>query len=269
MTVTGLFTYPIKSLAGISLHSAPISLRGLHLDRRWMLVDADGLHITQREIPEMALLQPSFENGHLIVRHKQKDIPPLSISDAPSSQEWKSVQVWDYQGQAAVAEATAHQWFSEVLQYPCQLVYMPNEVKRHLKPKYGKAGEIVGFADSCPLLVIGEASLADLNSKMEESVPMDRFRPNIVFSGGEAYDEDSWASFRIGETGIRGIRSCVRCQMIGINQDTAERNKEPLRTLNTYRNIGNGVIFGLHASWIAGEKEEISVGEEIQVLERR
>lgn len=269
MTVTGLFTYPIKSLAGISLDTAPISLRGLHLDRRWMLVDADGLHISQREIPEMALLQPGFEEGQLVIRHKQKDITPLRISATPSSIEWRNIQVWDYQGKAVLAEATAHQWFSEILQYPCQLVYMPEEVKRPLKPQYGKAGEIVGFADSCPLLVIGENTLADLNQRLAHPIPMNRFRPNIVCSGGEAYDEESWSSFRIGEVNFRGIRACVRCQMIGINQDTAVKHKEPLRTLSTYRNIGNKVIFGLHASWIEGEKKDIRVGEEVRVLGRR
>jgi uncharacterized protein YcbX len=269
MIVTGLFTYPIKSLAGIELNVAPVSLRGLHLDRRWMLVDEDGLHITQREIPEMALLQPGFEDGQLIVRHKRKDISPLRIGITPLSLKWRDVQVWDYRGKAVIAESSAERWFSEALQYPCQLVYMPEEVKRPLNPKYGKAGEIVGFADSCPLLVIGENTLAELNQRLEYPVPMDRFRPNIVFSGGDAYEEESWASFRIGKTDFRGIRACGRCQMIGINQDTAAINKEPLRTLSTYRNIGNKVIFGLHASWIEGGKEEIRVGEEIEVLGRR
>jgi uncharacterized protein YcbX len=167
MIVTGLFTYPIKSLAGIELNVAPVSLRGLHLDRRWMLVDEDGLHITQREIPEMALLQPGFEDGQLIVRHKRKDISPLRIAITPLSLKWRDVQVWDYRGKAVIAESSAERWFSEALQYPCQLVYMPEEVKRPLNPKYGKAGEIVGFADSCPLLVIGEASLAELNQRLD------------------------------------------------------------------------------------------------------
>lgn len=251
MHVTALYTYPIKSLAGISLPRARIEKRGLAYDRRWMLVDRDGLFLSQREIPQMALLLPDFTVDSLIIRRRHESLEPLAIPlHLPEDAKAMEVQVWDDRCTALQVGREADDWFSEVLGTRCQLVYMPEESIRPLDPAYGRPGEIAGFADSCPLLVIGEASLADLNKRLEQAVPMNRFRPNIVFSGGRPYEEESWKSFRIGDVPFRGIRSCSRCQITTIDQESAEIGKEPLRTLSAYRRQGHKILFGLHASWI-------------------
>jgi len=266
MHITALYTYPIKSLAGISLPKARIEKRGLAYDRRWMLVDRDGLFISQREIPQLALLLPGFSARDLIIRHRHESIEPLAIPfHPPEGARETEVQVWDDRCSALLVSREADEWFSEILRSQCHLVYMPDESIRPLDPAYGLAHEIAGFADSCPLLVIGEASLADLNQRLEHPVPINRFRPNIVFSGGRPYEEESWKNFRIGDVSFRGIRPCGRCRITTINQESAEAGKEPLRTLSTYRRQGHKVLFGLYASWMAedGEVPQVQVGDRV------
>ncbi|MCO6480261.1 MAG: MOSC domain-containing protein [Phaeodactylibacter sp.] len=271
MHITTLLTYPIKSLAGISLPRARVEARGLAYDRRWMLVDRDGLFLSQREIPRLALLLPDFSVDSLIVRHRYEGLEPLAVPLHPEEKaEEMEVQVWEDKCRALRVSREADEWFSAVLGAECHLVYMPEESRRPLDPSYGRPGEITGFADSCPLLVIGESSLADLNSRLESPVPMNRFRPNIVFAGGRPYEEEGWESFRIGEAFFRGIRPCSRCQVTTINQETADVGQEPLRTLASYRRQGKKVVFGLHASWVAekGKTPHVQVGDEIEAYPR-
>ena len=264
--ITALYAYPIKALAGISLPKARIEKRGLAYDRRWMLVDRDGLFISQREIPQLALLLPGFTTHGLIVRHRYEKLEPLAIPlHPPDGTKEREVQVWDDRCSALPVSREVDEWFSEALRTQCHLVYMPDNSIRPLDPAYGLAHEITGFADSCPLLVMGEASLADLNQRLEQPAPMNRFRPNIVFSGGRPYEEESWKNFRIGDVSFRGIRPCARCQVTTINQESAEASKEPLRTLSTYRRQGHKVLFGLYASWMAqdGERPDVQLGDRV------
>ena len=266
MHITALYTYPVKALAGISLPKARIEKRGLAYDRRWMLVDRDGLFISQREIPQLALLAPDLTVHELIIRHRLERLEPLAVPlHTPVDAKEMMVQIWDDHCTAVRVSQEADEWFSQVLQTHCHLVYMPDDSIRPLNPNYGRPGEITAFSDCCPLLVIGETSLAELNQRLEEPVLMNRFRPNIVFSGGQPYEEESWGNFRIGEAAFRGIRPCIRCQVITIDQESGEIGKEPLRTLSTYRRQGHKVIFGLHASWIEkeGKKPHLQVGDEV------
>ena len=264
MHVTSLYTYPIKSLAGISLPRARVEKRGLAYDRRWMLVDRDGLFISQREIPQMALLVPDLSVHDLIIRHRYEGLEPLSIPIHPPKDSAETeVQIWDDRCAALLVSRAADEWFTEALQTHCRLVYLPDE---SIRPLSGQPGEITSFADSCPLLVLGEATLGDLNARLEEPVPMNRFRPNIVFAGGQPYEEESWTGFRIGAVQFRGIRPCLRCQITTINQESAMVGKEPLRTLSTYRRKGHKVVFGLYASWMAqeGEVSHLQAGDELE-----
>jgi uncharacterized protein len=257
MQITALYTYPIKSLAGIPLQNAALTARGLAYDRRWMLLGHDGRFLTQRELPQMALLQPELTAEGLRIHHRSRQLVPLLLPlPGPEPAPRLDVQVWDDFCPAAPVGEEADGWFSEALQMQCRLVYMPEDVVRPLSPAYGQPGEIVGFADSCPLLVIGEASLAELNSRLASPVPMNRFRPNIVFSGGQAFEEDGWGNFYIGSVPLRGIRPCGRCQVVNIAQETGQPGKEPLRTLSTYRQRGHKILFGLHAAWLPQPGEE-------------
>ena len=122
---------------------------------------------------------------------------------------------------------------------------------------------MVSFADGYPFLIIGEASLAELNTKLSVSVPMSRFRPNFVFSGGNAFDEDNWASLTIGEAVFRAAKQCGRCVITTIDQDTGAKSDEPLRTLSQFRKVNNSVLYG---QYLLLEKEGMaSINDHISI----
>lgn len=267
--VSGLFVYPIKSLGGIAMAEVEVGIRGFKNDRRWMLVDPDGTFLSQRTYPKMALLKPELTGDQLTIHCLDQPIEPLKIPAAPPTYaETLHVSVWDSQCQAVCIGKEQDEWFSTALNTACRLVYMPDTVIRPINPKYARQQEYVSFADGYPYLIIGEAALADLNGRLEQRVPMDRFRPNIVYRGGKPYEEDHWQTFRMGALTFRGIKPCPRCQITTIDQKTAVTGKEPLKTLAKYRRQNNEVCFGLNACWVANKKMEnvIRVGDEIVVM---
>ncbi|MFT5833961.1 MAG: hypothetical protein ACI97N_001590 [Cognaticolwellia sp.] len=244
LILSEIWVYPIKSLGGISLKSSLVTKRGLKYDRRWMLVDENGRFLTQRSFPEMALLQVEILENGLKVYHKLNKREVLEISFEAKPLEYLKVQVWDDECDAHTVSEVANNWFSEVLNQKCRLVYMPEDSLRQLDKRYANDGDITGFADGYPILVIGESALDYLNDKLEESVPMNRFRPNLVFNGGKPNEEDNWKEFQIGEVGFYGVKPCARCLVTTINQDNATIGKEPLKTLASYRKVGKKVLFG-------------------------
>ena len=244
-TLTEINIYPIKSLGGITVRSAKVEKRGLEYDRRWMLVDSQGNFLSQRQHTQMALLQVEITDNGLLVTHKTREIAPLKIPFEANDEKSLLVNIWDDVCFAFEVTPEANAWFSEVLGIPCKLVYMPDHAIRHVEPEFARPKDIVSFADAYPFLIIGEESLHDLNEKLAKPVPMDRFRPNLVFSGGEAFDEDTWTEFSIGETTFYPVKPCYRCVVTTIDQQSAEKSAEPLKTLSTYRlGANNKVKFG-------------------------
>jgi len=243
LTVSELYIYPVKSLGGISLKEATLTDRGFENDRRWMLVDERHQFLSQREVPEMALLQVSLVEDGLLIQHKDRVDPALQI---PFTTEGEScrVTVWGDSCMAQWVSRQADAWFSEMLSTPCRLVYMPDASRREVDPGYAQHREITSFSDGFPLLLIGQASLDDLNTRLSLPLPMDRFRPNIVFAGGEPYQEDVMSHFRIAGIDFFGVKRCARCVITTIDQLTAEKGKEPLRTLSDYRRSQNKIYFG-------------------------
>ena len=246
MQVSQLVIYPIKSLGGISLKEAQLSDRGLALDRRFMLIDEQGIFLTQRTLPEMALLRPSFENEVLRIKHTSGGLAPLDVP-LPGSSDFKTgqalqVDVWSDSMMAVALSSSYDKWFSEALGRSVRLVYMPEESHRFVKEPYARNKDLNSFSDGMPILIIGEESLHALNRLLDQPVPMDRFRPNIVFSGGLAYLEDNFREIKIGNRRFWGGKRCARCNMTTINQDTAAVGMEPLKTLSTYRRFGNKVM---------------------------
>ena len=262
LRVSGLFVYPIKSLGGISVKSAQVTDRGLRFDRRWMLVNADNGFITQRTVPLMALIRVALGPGGLHVTSALHP-DPLFVPYQPEGACFDEVYVWEDTCRAQFVSAEADRWFSEALRLPCRLVYMPDDTLRATDPDYAPAGSITSFADAFPFLLIGEASLDDLNGRLDQPVPMDRFRPNIVFTGGEPFFEDSMREFFIRNIRFQGVKPCARCPIPTIDQETAERGKEPLRTLARYRFRDNKVYFGQNL--IHHGLGEIAVGDPILV----
>ncbi len=264
MQISEIHLYPIKSLAGIPVQEASLSDRGLIYDRRWMLVDPQGQFLTQRKFPQMALLQPAFRGSELIVRHKNQEISPLSLALHPQAGPVREVQIWRDRVTAWLVDPVADDWFSEQLGMNVQLVYMPDESHRFVQEKHAVQQEIVSFADGTQYLIIGQASLDYLNAQLEQPVPMNRFRPNLVFTGGKPHEEDQWQEIRIGGTTFYGVGTCIRCQVPNIDQATGLSQQEPNRTLARYRQQDHQIHFGMNLAHQGSGK--VAVGMPVEVL---
>ncbi|MCC5936239.1 MAG: MOSC domain-containing protein [Lunatimonas sp.] len=252
MKLQDIYIYPIKSLGGIRLDSAVLEERGLQHDRRWMLVDAQGRFLSQRSHPHMALLEVSLRPEGLRVIHKMDVSQSHLVPFVPETDRMIPVTIWDDQVAGQVVSETAGKWFSERLEMPCELVMMPEKVRRKVDSTYAENGETVSYADAMPFLLIGQASLDELNGRLKTPVPMNRFRPNLVFSGGTPYVEDGWTSIRIGNALFKITKPCARCVLTTVDQDTGKKGKEPLRTLSTYRKFAEKVLFGQNMLLIEG-----------------
>jgi uncharacterized protein len=265
LQVSELFIYPVKSLGGISLSKANVTDRGFEYDRRWMLVNEQGEFMTQRTLPQLALFRTSIEADHLSITHKLEN---MSISvPFEAAAETRTVDVWSDRCRARLVDAKIDQWFSDLLSLKCSLIYMPDTTKRRVDGRYAQNKEITSFSDAYPFLIISQASLDDINNRITEQLPMNRFRPNIVVTGSMPFEEDEWAHFAINEIDFYGVKLCARCVMTTINQDNATQAKEPLKTLSTYRLKDKKVFFGqnlLHKG-----EGVVSIGDEVTVLERK
>ncbi len=262
--VSELYIYPIKSLGGISVSSAPVTDRGLQHDRRWMLVDNNNRFLSQREIPEMALLKVAITSEGLLVTHSTQ-YTQIQIPFLPETNQSGEFSLFDDTCSGQYVSSQIDEWFTGILQYQCRLVYMPDSSKRIVSAEYSPVEKITSFSDAYPFLIIGQSSLDDLNNRLEEKVPVNRFRPNIVFKGGGAYQEDRMAHFRIGDIHFNGVKLCARCNVPTIDQDTAQGGKEPIKTLATYRNKKNKIYFGQNL--IHTGEGTICVGDAIDILE--
>ena len=265
LRLTQITIYPIKSLGGISLSSAIAEKRGLRYDRRWMIVDEQNKFITQRENATMALIGTRMDENGFELFHKHfpenKIFIPFSINHGTPLR----VVVWEDECDALHWNEEADNWLSSTLAMPCRLVFMPDDSLRYVDNNYARNKEITSFSDGYPFLIIGNESLKDLNSKLENPIPMNRFRPNFVFEGGDAFEEDSWVKFKIGEVNFLGVKPCGRCAITTIDQEDASKSKEPLRTLSKYRTKKSKVLFGQNLLTDKGGK--ISVGDKLTVEE--
>ncbi len=270
LRLTDLYIYPIKSLGGIRLQRAELTDRGLRHDRRFMLVDETGRFQSQREFPEMALLAVALTDSGLHVSHRTRPLEPLGLphSVTQSLNHAISVTVWGDALEAVFVSAEADDWFSHALGRPLRLVYMPDATHRPVEPDYALyPGDQTSLSDGYPYLLIGQASLDDLNTYLDQPVPMNRFRPNLVFTGAPAYDEDRWTEFRVGDTHFFAVKPCARCNIPGIDQATAQRSPEVLRALNAHRRRGTKTLFGQNL--LAGASSGwLTVGDEITLLSR-
>ena len=265
-TLSGIYIYPIKSLGGIQVNEALVEKRGLQYDRRWMLTDEKGNFLTQRKFAQMALLQVQITPDGLLVSHKQQKLPPLLVPFQANDEKTKLVNIWNDVCFAFEVNPQADKWFSEALGMPCKLVHMPDNAIRHVDPEYARPKDLVSFADAYPFMMIGQESLNDLNSRLAEKLPMNRFRPNLVFTGGAAFDEDTWTEFTIGDTTFFPVKPCARCVVTTINQETAEQSAEPLKTLATYRTQNNKVNFGQNLIH-NGTGATLQVGQTLQIID--
>lgn len=244
MRVASLHVYPVKSCRGIALQRASVLARGIEHDRRWMLIDAAGVFVTQREAPALARIDVVLGGDGVVLSawgHGEVRVPLRPSPDAPR----RAVRIWKTEIVAIDCGDAAARWLSTWVGAPVRLVFMPDDATRAVSPEHARPGDVVGFADGFPLLLAATASLADLNDRLQGPVPMDRFRPNLVVSGGAPWDEDGWARVQIGGVALRVAKPCGRCTLITIDQGTGERTgAEPLRTLASFRQREGSALFG-------------------------
>lgn len=267
LKISQLYIYPIKSLAGIAVQSAKVTDRGLKHDRRWMLVDEKNDFLTIREYPKMTLLQPEIIDNQLIVRSIKNPESSISIQHEIDSDNLEEVVIWNATVKAKVLDIGISDWFSTQLGCKCKLVYMPESSMRPVDTTsgYHPANKFTSFADAYPFLIVGEASLQDLNNKLAEPISMARFRPNIVFSDGYAFQEDDFEDFTINGLKFTGLENCARCQIPNVDPTTGiiNPNREPLKTLSKYRNRNKNIEFGRNL--VHSGTGQISIGDEILI----
>ncbi len=266
MIVASLHIYPVKGCRAVDLTEAALEQRGLAHDRRWMIVDANGKFITQREQPKLATIRAEIEAGELVLSHAGGDIcvkPPSP--DAPRL----PVTLWKQQIEGYAAGEVSDKWLSDFLGLPCRLVWQ-GDLPRAVSTQYAPEGSMTGYADGFPLLVTTTASLDDLNRRLPAPLPMNRFRPNIVIEGAQAWEEDGWKKIRIGSTDIDISKPCTRCVVTTTDQQTgAKESNEPLKTLKDFRLLRTpaltGVVFGQNATPLG--REILKTGDNVAILE--
>lgn len=271
-TIARLFVYPVKSCAGIEVREALLTETGLDLDRAWMVVDADGMFLTQRSLPRMALIRPQLKSEELVLRAPGMLALHVAIDavEAPAT-----VTVWRDTVPAWDLGAVAAQWFTDFLGQPCRLVRFDPEYRRLSSLDWTGGIEAPNqFADGFPVLVASEASLHELNGRLEAAghgaVGIERFRPNVVLGGVDAHDEDRVDLVRVeggdGEIHLQPVKPCARCPIPDIDPATAQSSPEVNDTLRSYRQdkrLDGAVTFGMNAIVRQGAGQVLRVGQRI------
>ncbi|CAM5296329.1 MULTISPECIES: MOSC domain-containing protein [Streptomyces] len=269
--VDSIHVHPVKAFRGLSPREAVVEPWGLAGDRRWALIDHGGKVVTQREQPRLALAaaEPLAGGG---LRLSAPGRPPLTV-EVPEPAATVPVNVFGTKVEGVPADPAAHAWCSAYLGFEVRLVHMDDPAtRRPVDPEYALPGEMVSFADGYPLLVTTVASLAALNSLIaqgpnahEGPLPMNRFRPNVVVAGTEPWAEDHWTRIAVGDVVFRAPKPSGRCVVTTTDQATAERGREPLRTLARHRRIDGKLLFGQNL--VPLSPGTIRVGDPVRVLE--
>ncbi|CAN5892309.1 MOSC N-terminal beta barrel domain-containing protein [soil metagenome] len=285
--ISGLTIYPIKSCAGISVSRAMVTATGLSVaslhDREWMLVDFDGMFLTQREFPRMASIRPTIEGTQLVVHAPgmaAHSIDIMRTGATPASS--LPVQIWEETVSAIDSGEASAAWFSAALGVACKLVRFLDPAKRAANPKW-TSGHIASpvttrFSDGFPFVLISQASLDDLNQRCtaqgRTAVPMNRFRPNIVIDGVEAFEEDYAASFSIEQAApleticLAPVKPCPRCPIPAVDQSTGEVGPNPVEVLQSYRAnplVDGGICFGMNTIVTHGAGQYLALGDTVQL----
>ena len=267
LTLSALHIYPVKGLKGIDLADARCTDRGLEHDRRWMVVDAGGEFLSQREFPKMATVWTDIADGALTL--SAPDLPSVDIPIGAQAAAPVSVRVWNSTCDAVPVSTEADAWLSDYLGFACRLVYMPDSTRRVSNPETTQGEKLVGFADAFAYLVASEASLADLNERLQARshgpLPMSRFRPNLVVSGNGPWAEDDWKELRVGEAVLQATRRCGRCQVTTTDQATGTvTGPEPLATLSSFHaDPKYGPCFGVN--FVTVKPGIVRVGDRVEV----
>ena len=273
ITVASLYFYPVKSCAGINLEEATIDSRGIKDDRGWLVVDQNYKFITQRESSKLALIKATVSQSSDSVRELKLEAPgmaPLMVQertrpDPHCGHASHAVKIWNGDAQGIDQGVEAAQWLSQYLGRKAHLLRKRADDIRDVKSERHDAPRAeVNFQDGYPFLIISQASLDDLNSKLQKPLPMNRFRPNIVLQGAQAFGEDNWLTIKIGDLIFEFDAGCPRCTITTIDQETAAKGVEPLKTLATFRQQDNKIMFGQNA--IHTSSGIIRINDKVEVI---
>lgn len=262
ITLSSLIYYPVKACRGHEVTAWNVERMGLELDRRLMIVTPEGEFLTQRQIAKLALITPVRKDDVLTLSAPNMDSIQIAIRTTGHS--WP-VNVWKSKGVQAIDQGDeAVEWLSDFLDTSVRLVHIADGYKRLVSQEYAvNEDDHTGFADGYPILLISEESLADLNSRLESPLPMNRFRPNIVVKGCNPYAEDTWNQIQIGDVKFAIVKPCARCEVTTIDKETLERKKEPLKTLGKYRKHALGAIFGQNVIPLSEGRLELGMSVEV------
>ena len=241
LKLTRIRVYPLKGAAGFDLSETGVDEFGIPGDRRWMLATPDGRFISQRTHPRLCLIQTSLDEGARGVEEKRfmlraPGMGPFHLAVEPSNT-WMEVQLHKDRFQALAGYDEADGWFSEFLGEPCRLVFIPDDVRRPVDPEWAP-GHRVGLADGYPLHLTTEESLLEMNDRLSRDTDMLRYRPNLVVTGGNPWDEDRWRVLETGDITLHLVKPCARCTVITVDQGTGDKGLEPLRSLKGFQGVG-------------------------------
>ena len=256
--VKEIYIYPIKSLAGISCQQAFAEEMGFENDRRWMLIDAENLHITQREYPILSQFYPQISEGKISITFEDYK-HEFSVDEHINHP--IDTKVWEDKSEVFEVNKESSKWFSKHLGFECKLVKIMKIGDRKHESSRLKETFNVSLADGYPYLLVGTKSLDFLNEKLEDKITVLRFRPNIVVNSANPHEEDHFDTFTIGEVQFKNIKPCGRCIMVNNDPQKGIIKKEPLKTLSTYRKVDNSVLFGTNI--VSLNSGIISVGDAV------
>lgn len=268
--ITDLFIYPIKSCHGIRVSSSALFKEGLAFDRRFMLVDQKNQFLTIRQVSRLTLIRIGLESvsdiTYLTVEHPSGGDTMIRLPARPQASDFElmetrveDVTIWGQTLRAHVFPSSLTQHLSVFLSQDVRLAFHDPRLDVRILTGNGaveQTGRLrsVGYADLHPILIASRDSLAALNDRLQnrgkEEVTIDRFRPNIVFSGRAPWDEDTWECISVAGQNTEGIVvidvlcRCARCQVPNVNENTGIKNtKEPWTTLMSFRRIDDGINF--------------------------
>lgn len=269
MKLDAIHIYPVKSIAGLSLQSSKVTFSGLFNDRRYMLVQANGNFVTARKYPVLTQIHGSYDaNAVLSLAYQDQQI---TLDNSQFSPEYKDVKIWGTQVQAQKCGQQYNEWFSQILGKEVELVYFAEQSQRVTS---SRPDQPVAFADGYPFLITSRASLTALEKHCPEKVNIAQFRANIIIDDCDAFAEDTWEKFKIGDVVFESVKPCVRCSLTTVDPEngTVNAKGEPFKTLTQFRFLkidgkNKGPTFGMNL--VALNEGEIKIGDKVEVLSYR
>ena len=261
LIVSSLSIYPVKSARGVSLKSMRLNSMGPECDRRWMVIDNSGAFVTQRKVPKMS--QINIELIKSGIRLSADGFSSCFVTRQDKERVLTS-SVWGAEVEGHDCGDDVALWLSDFLSKDCRLIYMPDNFKREVDNNFARNQELLAFADGFPLLICSQASLDDFNNKLGYKISMNRFRPNIVISGNQAYAEDHWHTIAINGIEFSLVKPCSRCIIPSINPQTGVKEMAVNDALQAHRRRGQDTFFGQNALY--NKLGTIQIGDEVKIV---